>query len=442
MKLNACFLIVLLGIGLAQAGPAPKNIEKKSLAEDSEAETVKEDLQIDEADDDKDRSKKAALCLQIEPENRYTVPLTMQAQAIPQQLQTLSMIQPQASIMVPQQIVQPIPQPLSQANIVLPQQVVQPIHTVRIVQPASPPCAQSAPIQSPPEVTPKPDPKPAPTPDAEPIPVTERPEPMRIVERPLYQLPEPQESLAVMPIVPAYHEHLMMIPEPEPSMYVQVPAVSSCTNPLHGLVNECTCQKVEPMAMMPVPSYSFTYAKSPVMMPQAHTKVGPHGRTKTYVNVNAALPYHTVGHQHIHPHTHKQTIHQNMYVQEMDSGMVNPYPARQLVDSSYEGAGVTINAFPHTFKGAHPVQHATYPLPAGSLRNKENILRKPMSPETHSLMSSNKMPRETDSNQLSPEAMTESKQEEGKAMLIDGRRNARSNKEEAKVAKKQLTTKT
>lgn len=86
-----------------------------------------------------------------------------------------------------------------------------------------------------------------------------------------------------------------------------------------------------------------------------------------------------------------------------------------------------------TLRGMH------YSHPETSLRNKYNLLGSPIiHPEAHDLAQTNKSPRETDSSQLSPEKEAETKQVEDKATLIDGRRNARSNKEEIKEQEKQI----
>ena len=55
-------------------------------------------------------------------------------------------------------------------------------------------------------------------------------------------------------------------------------------------------------------------------------------------------------------------------------------------------------------------------------------------------MQSNKTPRQIESNQLLPENTVETKQDDGRAMLIDGRRNARSNKEKTKEIEKKSKT--
>lgn len=76
--------------------------------------------------------------------------------------------------------------------------------------------------------------------------------------------------------------------------------------------------------------------------------------------------------------------------------------------------------------------------PEISLVRKHNLLGSPLASETHDLLQINKTAREADSSHLSPEKEAETKQEEAKAMLIDGRRNARSNKEDTKKEEKQI----
>lgn len=302
MHVNACFAILLLAIALAQAGPAPKTIEKKSLAEDTKLETKKADLKIEEAGEDKDRAKKSAttFCVQIKPGSTQPtqvpcpcnqaavqrMPVTVQSQSVPQQIQAMSLVQPVAQVaQVPQ------------ANILVPQPVLPPFNTLQIVQSAAQPCVQSAPavniIQSIPQSNigqriPKPKPKPRPTsaPAVEIETITEAPKPERIEQVPQV-LSEPQETLTVLPYAPACHDHLITIPssplmlmtEPEPAQLatiVQMP--SSCSNPLHGVISPCSCQSnvavlnepgVESMSMemLPVMSYSSAYARSPLVTP-------------------------------------------------------------------------------------------------------------------------------------------------------------------------------
>ncbi|CAL7942401.1 unnamed protein product [Xylocopa violacea] len=466
MKFNACFLFLLLSVTLIRANPALKTTEKKSLTEESKAEATKENLKIEETGEDKDRSKKAALCLQIEPISPQTaqialnehqlglqnIPLAVQTQSIPQQVQSLSVVQPvasslsQANIVVPQQMIQHFPQSLSQANIVLPQQIVNPVHTLRIVQPAIQPCAQSAPsvniIQSTPQnkvsqTAQKPKPKPTATHIKETEPVKELSKPMRIEKQPL-PLPAPQETLSVMPVVPTFQqEQMMLIPETEEATFIQIPSHPICSNPLHGLMTECTCQKMDSSAlnMMPVASYPATYASMTVPhMVASQVKLGPQARTKTYVNVN--IPH---SHSYQQPYTPQQPVyHQNTYMEGLNSAM-NPYGMNDMVDNSYASKtslpSLTINAFPHSYRAANSIPQSEFS--ENSLRNKQEVQASPMSSEIREFLTSNKVPRETDPDQLSPEK-TQIKQDEGRAMLIDGRRNARSNKEEAKVQKKQM----
>lgn len=156
-------------------------------------------------------------------------------------------------------------------------------------------------------------------------------------------------------------------------------------------------------------------------------KVGPQERTKTYINVNVP-PY--IHHPH---HLQQQTLYQQMYMQGLDSTN-NPYGTKELINNSYATKGFTTNTFPQTFR------ETNFMLPENSLTNKHNILGNSVTSEVDDLIQTNKMPRETDSNQLSPEKEGESR-EKGKAMLLDGRRNTRSNKEESTEQKQQLTKK-
>ncbi|XP_033316313.1 titin-like isoform X2 [Bombus bifarius] len=348
MKFNTCLLFVLVGVTLIHAGPARKAIEKKSLAEDTKIETTKEDLKIEENDEEKGRTKKAAFCLQIDPTSPQialsdnlvqNIPLTVQAQSVPQPFQALNFIQP-------------APQNLPQTEV--------------------------------PQTVPKPEPTPSPEIEVETV--TEKSKPMRIEKYP-QPLPVPQETFTVVPYVPTYQEQLMFISEPEHATYVQVPYTH-----LHGPLTECTCQNIEPMAMnmmpMPIMPYTSTFQhRSSLMMPHIHgsdVKTAPQGKTRTVINM--VPPY---GYDH---HLH---------------GALN-------------------------FRGIHHMH------PETSLARKHNLLGSPVASETHDLLQINKTPREADSSHLSPEKEAETKQEEGKAMLIDGRRNARSSKEDTKKQEKQI----
>ncbi|XP_017754462.1 PREDICTED: uncharacterized protein LOC108546740 [Eufriesea mexicana] len=391
MKLNTCFLFLLLGATLIQAIPVSKTIEKKSLAEDSKVKITKENLKAEEIGEEKDRSKKAAFCLQIEPgssqvpqiglsENQLpiqNIPLTMQTQFVPQQVQTLNLVQPTF-------------QSLPQADIVFPRQI-QPIHTLQIVQPSAP--IQSSPQTDNVQTDIKSIAKPEPTSTIESEQhATEHSKPMHIKKHP-QPLPVPQEALTVLPVVPTYQDHLMLISDNEPKQttFVQVPTIS-CNNYLHRTLAECTCQKMEPVAMnmVPIVPYSSTYARSSLVMPHTvanQIKVGPQGRTKTYINVNVP-PY-----VHNPHHLHQQTV----------------------------------------------FRETNFMLPENSLRNK-HILGNSVTSEVNDLIQTKKMPREADSNQLSLKKEGESR-EKDKTMLLDGRRNTRSNKEETKEQKQQLTKK-
>lgn len=294
MHLNVCFLCLFLCVALIEAGPAPKTIEKKSLTEDVKSESKKTDLKIEETGEDKDRSKKSTFCVQIGSEASQPAQVSwkenqMAVQKIPMALHTQS--QPIQTL----NVLQPVAQTLSQASVMVPQQMVQPIHTLQIVQSPPQPCAQSAPavniIQSVPQTNviksiQKPKPKPKPT-ATETKPVSEEQKPMRIEQIP-QPLPEPQETLTVLPVAPTCHEHLITVPsnpmmlvpeleQPQMAAFVQVPSMLPCTNPLHGFLNPCSCQQnlamfsesgIEPMAMKMLPiTYSSTFARPPLIMP-------------------------------------------------------------------------------------------------------------------------------------------------------------------------------
>ncbi|XP_076397606.1 uncharacterized protein LOC143266056 [Megachile rotundata] len=464
MYRNACFVFLLLCIALIQAGPAPKNVEKKSLTEDTNAESKKVDLNMEETGEDKDRSKKSTLCVQIgsgtsQPaqvawkENQISTqkfPLSLHTQ--PQQIQTLNVVQPA--------------QTLPQASVVMPQQMVQPVHTLQIVQSPPQPCTQSAPavniIQPVPQSTvikttqkPKPKPKPVAT---EIKPATEEEKPMRIEHLP-QPLPEPQETLTVLPVASTCHEHLFTVPsnpmmlvaeseQPQLAAIVQVPSMLPCSNPLHRYLNPCPCQQniavlsesgIEPISMkvLPIASYSSTLTRPPLVMPydakmlshivsngNVDTKLSPHARSHHgYVKVK--LPHHV----HVQPQLNQQTVFQNMYVRGLESN-IEPYTSRDLVDNTHATKEVTINAFPQTFRDANSMQQPSYRFIDGSLRIDE------IPSNTNDLMQSNKAPREIDSNQLMSENMEEIKQQDGRISLTDGRRNARSNNEKVKETEK------
>lgn len=274
MKLNLCFLFLLLGATLIQAIPISKATEKKSLTEDSKVKITKENLKVEEIGEEKDRSKKAAFCLQIEPsssqasqiglnENQLpiqNIPLTVQTQFVPQQVQTLNLVQPTL-------------QSLSEANnIVFPQQI-QPLRTLQIVQPSVPiqSTLQADNLQA--DIKSVSKPEQTSTIDTEQH-ATEQLKSMRIKKHP-QPLLAPQEALSVLPVVPTYQD-LMLISDNEPKQttFVQVPTIS-CNNYLHRTLAECTCQKMEPMAMnmLPIVPYSPTYVRSSLVMPHALANV-------------------------------------------------------------------------------------------------------------------------------------------------------------------------
>ncbi|XP_076684647.1 uncharacterized protein LOC143377352 [Andrena cerasifolii] len=475
MHINVCFAILLLAIALAQAGPAPKTIEKKSLAEDTKLETKKADLKIEEAGEDKDRAKKSAttFCVQIKPGSNQQVqvpckdnqavaqrmPFTVQSQSVPQQIQAMSLVQP--VVQAPQ---------VPQANILVPQPVLPPFNTLQIVQSAAPPCAQSAPavniIQSIPQSNivqhiPKPKPKPKPTsaPAVEIETITETPKSDYIEQVP-EPLPEPQETLTMLPYATACQDHLITIPssplmlmtEPEPAQLatiIQVP--SSCNNPLHGIISPCSCQSnvavlnepsVESMSMkmLPVMSYSSPYTRSSLMTPYLSNMVqrvmtpqraAQQGRTSTHIDVH--MPGYGHYHHDHHGHHKHHKGYQNTYINAADTVPVQPLTPS--VDGSNSPKGVIINAYPQNIGAITSMVQTAYRSSGNTLRSGESASNNPVASGVTYIQQTNKAPREVDPNQLAPEKVEEIETEKGQALLIDGRRNARSNKEEAKDKK-------
>lgn len=456
MHINACFAVLLLAIALAQAGPAPKTIEKKSLAEDTKLETRKADLKIEEAGEEKDRAKKSAttFCVQIKPGSAEAI----QVQSVPQQIQAMNLVQPVAQVaQVPQ------------ANILVPQPVLPAFNTLQIVQPATAPCMQSAPavniIQSIPQSNiiqhiPKPKPKPMPTsaPAVEIETTTEAPKPDRIELAP-EPLPKPQETLTVLPYAPACQDQLITIPssslvlmtEPERAQLatiIQVP--SSCNNPLHGFISPCSCQSnvavlnepsVESMSMkmLPAMSYSSPYARSaamtryPASMGQrviTQQRPAPQARTHTHIDVQVPGFGYYSGHHGHHGH---YKAYPNMYINAAGSAPVqSPTPS---VEGSNSPKGVTINAYPQNIGAITSMVQTAYRSSDNTLRSGENASNNPVASGATYLQQANKAPREIDPKQLAPEKVEEIEAEKGQAFLVDGRRNARSNKEEAKDKK-------
>lgn len=252
MQLRACFLLCLLGVALVQAGPTPKSIEKKTLSEDAKVPSKEEALKIDETGEDKGRSKKAAVCLQLDSGYSQQGQMAVQAHAVPQQVQTLSFVQPMAHA-------------LPQVGIGCQQQMVQPMQTLQLVP--SQPCPSTS-LNIIHTSAPSSEGHRQPSPPADPEPVTEPPKPMRL-EEPTRNLPVPQDNIAVMPAAPRY-EQVIMVPQQEPVSYVPMPHVPHCTNPLHGRITECTCQKVEPVPAPSLPCFSHphSYAAPAMMIPR------------------------------------------------------------------------------------------------------------------------------------------------------------------------------
>ena len=481
MHINACFAILLLAIALAQAGPAPKTVEKKSLAEDTKLETRKADLKIEEAGEEKDRAKKSAttFCVQIKPGSTEAIqvpckdnqavaqrmPFTIQSQSVPQQIQAMNFVQPVAQVaQVPQ------------ANILVPQPLLPAFNTLQIVQPATPPCMQSAPavniIQSIPQSNivqhiPKPKPKPMPTsaPAVEVETITKAPKPDRIEQAP-EPLPEPQETLTVLPYAPACQDQLITIPssslvlmtEPELAQLatiIQVP--SSCNNPLHGVISPCSCQSnlavlnepsVESMSMnmLPAMSYSSPYARSAAMTRYpasigqrvlTQQRPAPQARHHTHIDVQVPGFGYYSGHHGHHGH---YKVYPNMYINA--AGSAGSAPVQSPIQSpipSVEGSnspkGVTINAYPQNIGAITSMVQTAYRSSDNTLRSGENASNNPVASGATYLQQTNKAPREIDPKQLAPEKVEEIEAEKGQAFLVDGRRNARSNKEEAKDKK-------
>ncbi|XP_054016430.1 uncharacterized protein LOC128896889 [Hylaeus anthracinus] len=425
MRLNACFVTVLLAVALAS--PVPKISQVKSLEQDTKVETKETAPKIEEnvEAEDKDRSKKSAICVEINPSLSQpqqvscngnqalvpNIPLAIQANPIPQQIQTVNMLPP----------VKMIPQ----ASILMPQSVVQPINTLQFVQPAVQPCHQpilsANMIQSgskinaiPPSSKPKPQAKPNSALTENTTPVLPQP------------LPEPQESLAVLPVAPACHDHIITIPS-NPIVVVpeidqarlaqlasafQVPpaSISPYDYSLYNGQSPCNCQRnrmvdnpsLESMAMqmVPVQAYSTPIARTPVMVPNMQM-AGLEPRT-----------HHIHQHSKIYPTTIENTVIQK-------SDVISSHPYRPMVDVMYGPGGLSINAYRNNVNSPTPAQY--------SLRNQENAFNSPDS-DISNLVQSNKVQREIDGNQLTPEDVEEAGQQ-GQAFLIDGRRDTRSNKE-------------
>ncbi|CAK9818359.1 hypothetical protein ANTQUA_LOCUS9776 [Anthophora quadrimaculata] len=441
MHLSMRFVFLLVGVTLIQAGPVTKTIEKKSLAETVEAEAKQENLNIEENGEEKDRSKKAALCFQIQPNPQQAVkenlvavqniPLRIQAhQSVPSQIHTLNVLQPivqalpQPSIIIPQQPV---------SNLHIAQHSLQPSSSVNVIQSSS----NTNVIHGIEKQQPQSKSKPTPAPVTETVPVSERPKPMHIEQEP-QPLPKPQETLALLPVAPAYEERLMFIPEqPQFVPLMEVPATTPCTNPLHNYLTSCTCSNVRPFAMnmVPVMPYPSAYARPPMMMPHIvaeKMRLGADGRTGSHIDLNVS------NQRHHHPHHHSHDSYQNMYVIGGGSSGAGQYGTKQLMENMYTSKGISYSSFP-AFRAVSPFVHPALSLTESTLRNKENTMHNPIDSETSDLMQTNKSPREANANQLLPEKMEEIKQEQGQAMLIDGRRNIRSNKEKTKEQKNEST---
>lgn len=150
-------------------------------------------------------------------------------------------------------------------------------------------------------------------------------------------------------------------------------------------------------------------------------RAGPQGRTSTHIDVR--MP----GYKHHHGHRSHHKVYQNTYINAADTVPAQHVATR--VDDSPQG--VIINAYPQSIGGVTSMVQTAYRSSDNTLRNGENASNNPVASGVNYLQQTNKAPRETDSNQLAPEKLEEIETEKDQAFLIDGRRNARSNKEEA-----------
>ncbi|XP_076233434.1 uncharacterized protein LOC143178578 [Calliopsis andreniformis] len=466
MKIKNCFAVILLVIALTQANPTPKTIEKKLLTDD-----------IKETNENKDRVKKSAatFCVHIKPEsskptlisckeNQAVVqkdPLILHAQTAPQQVQTLNVVQSISQV--------------PQASIVVPQPVIQPFQTLQIVQPTPQPCAQASPsinmIQSIPQSNinqlnskPQPQPKPKPTlpPVVEVKPSIDAPKPerfeqaMEFAPQPLLQ---PQETLSVLSATPTYREHIIATPcnplgldaELGPAQFAPVVQIPStfCGNPLHGIISPCTCQNnvaflsepsMETMKILPVTSYSSSFPISSLIIPQdtkmtsyitQQEKAGLQSRTSTHVHVKIPAP---PGNHPIHNH---QKIYQKILVQGMDTvPVVSPYSDTDFLNNIYAPNGIMINAYPQVFHGATSLQSG-YRSIQNNLKSEDDVLNSSVASKANNLQQTNKVPRQIDINQTSSEKIEKIEEEKKQAFLINGQRNTRSNKKEIKTQEPQ-----
>ncbi|XP_076629960.1 uncharacterized protein LOC143346088 [Colletes latitarsis] len=232
MHLNASFALLLLALAVVQAVPTTR-IEKKSL--------VDEEPKIEEAGDDKDRSKKSTFCVKIGPEAQQNQDSTnvQSFNLVPQQSQTVPQIQTYNFQSAPQpvqamSVIQSAPV-VSQQSYVFPQQVVPPVHTLQIVQQPQP-CPQQTSvniIERQIEATAAPKTEivtQAPAPVAKP-----EPKPEKIIA------PEPQrmETINIVPVERPCNDKLVVVP-PKPMVVIPEPTVVKVPHcPHHS--HECNC---------------------------------------------------------------------------------------------------------------------------------------------------------------------------------------------------------
>ncbi|CAL7942097.1 unnamed protein product [Xylocopa violacea] len=258
MRVNACLVLLLLGLVLVQALPTEKSLKN-------------ENLKIEEAGEETDRSKKSILCLDTNQGALQPVQtLSMQSAVVPtvqalkihqapqsvqalsfQPLQTMN-LQPAAQSVQLLNTIQS-PQPAQMVNAI---QVPQPIQMVNTIQaPQQPPTvvyqqpqSYNVEVAQQPQPYPQtnvniiqsaPETKPEPTPEVE-----------TVVHKEEIVKPEPKPEKVVAKVekekvvVPIYKEQVMvkpvmMMPEMQPlSTYVKVPHCHHCQQS----VLQCSCR--------------------------------------------------------------------------------------------------------------------------------------------------------------------------------------------------------
>ncbi|XP_076300766.1 uncharacterized protein LOC143218964 [Lasioglossum baleicum] len=471
MRPSVCFSILVLAVALAKASPAVKPAEKKSSVEDAKLESEKEDLKIEDTGSDKDRAKKSAsFSVAIKPAgflqtvqapckgSQQVVPssnIAVQSEPVAQSVQSYNIVQPsyvqssyvqpsyvqpsyvQSSYVQPSYVqpsyVQPsYVQSMPQASIALPQQIGGPIQSLQVVTSSSKPCAESVPsvpqTETVPQVSVE---KTNSNSDSEEVPKEQlKPERIELAPEPL---PVPQETLAILPAAPSYHEHLYALPSSSMVMYPELQPMglasllqgSSTPLPVH----QCPCQNniakfseaaIEPMAVKVFP-YSSTVARSPIVMPHnARMHIVTHvsnnncsfsAQLWNLLLTDLYFQDHGMGvrprhsHSHIHAHVDVNAAKPQSFVVP-----ASQYSTPGLVDVSAT-SGISLN--PMTYRVASPIL-------AGSLGNSENYNNSPLAFEVNDLMQSNKVPREVNSS---------AKMEEVKQQADDNRKSI---KEETK----------